>query len=139
MHKSFKEKLRMPGNVCFADSRPCDFVLRKRFVRALIGKMYQKSMELHAITRYVNAIKHAMSSVLTVCFRTNLPTCERYARYKRKNLYARVSNKDLMRKDKNTLARVGNLIYSVHSVQKIKKNFKTKGYLGRDSVQVNVQ
>lgn len=73
---------------CSASNRPCDFMLRKRFVRALIGKIYQKFDELHAIERYVNAILHAKDNVLTICFRRSMSTCERYARYKCKNLYA---------------------------------------------------
>ncbi len=129
----------MQENVCFADSKPCDFVLRKRFVRALIGKIYQKFEELHAMARYVNAIKHAKNHVLTTCFKRSMPTCERYERYKCKNLCARVMNKQIVRKGKNALARIGKLIYSVHSVQEIKNIFKTRRYLKSYSVQVNVQ
>lgn len=128
----------MQENACSAGNRPCDFMLRKRFVRASIGKIYQKFGELHAIERYMNAIMHANDRALTICFKRSIPTCERYARYKCKNLHARVCNKELTRKGKNALARIGLLIYSVHSVQKIKNIFKTIRYLRRYNVQVRV-
>ena len=129
----------MRENACSVGNRPCDFMLRKRFVRALIGKIYQKFEQLHAMARYVNAILHAKDRALTICFKRSIPTCERYARYKCKNLCARVMNKQIVRKGKNALARIGKLIYSVHSVQIIKNIFKTKRYLKSYSVQVNVQ